>query len=396
MMRIRRHSLTDILMRGGCGVMRKAHRRMTSLMAALLVLFGMTLSASALDDTYRFDDFGMSLKISKNYYVITRDTPQDDAVFSTLKLNYADTMAAFEAADIYLRAYDPDGIFQISLTVRKDENSASVNNYSELSESERKGILDTLTAEPSVTSAAEVKHGGNIFFDISRESTADGAPLYISQCNTIINGLQIDLSIRKSGEPLVSSEAKVLTAVAGSLEFDQITTVHSGPVFDWWRLLLWVFILAALTVSISLLYKHQNQVKRRRLEERRRKRAAAAELSDSADVITIDDEPVTFEEALGYRDADRFSSRAGTDLDSFDISVREKDPSHGVSYFEDGGKSIDDRASDYFDSYFKESTPTRSGIARLFSTIGAYIGIAFRHIGYFFRNLFRGSKNKKK
>ena len=371
-------------------------RRMLSLLAVAAVLFAAALSASALDDTYRFDEFGMSMKISKNYYVITRDTPQDDPAFTTLKLNRGDVMASFEAADIYLRAYDPDGIFQISLTIRKDDHSTSIHNYAELSESERRAILDALLAESSVTSAVEVKHGSCTFFDTSRESSAGGAPLYINQCNTIVNGLQIDLSIRKSAEPLVASEAKVLTTAAASLEFDESTSSHAGPVFDWWRLLLWIFILAALSVTISLLYRHRNQVKRRRLEERRRKRAAAeAAQSDAADAVMLDDESVSFDEALGYRDGDRFSSRAGTDLDSFDISVREKDPTRGVSYFEDGGKSIDDHSSDYFESYFKESTPARSGISRLLSTIGAYIGIAFRHVGYFFRNLWNKIKPKK-
>lgn len=378
-------------------------KRLLSLAAALLLLVCTTLTASALDDTYRFDDFGFSVKVSKNYYVVTRDTPADDPVFAALKLNYNDTMSTFRAAGIYLRAYDPDGVFQLSLTVASDEKSRSVNNYSELSDAERKGIIDVLLAQPTVTAAYEVKHGGNIFIDSSRETTIGDDPLYINQCNTIINGLQIDLSLQKSKEVILPAEAKVLTAIASSMEFDTIVSAHSGPLFDWWRVLLWGLLLAALTVASSMAYKHRNNVRRRRLEEWRRQRveaeasAAEAQAADTPEEAAVDGEPLTFDEALGYRDADRFSSRAATDLDTFDISVREKNPAGGISYFEDGGKSIDDRASDYFESYFREQTPRRSGISRLMSKIGAYIGIAFRHVGYFFKNLFRGvtGKNKK-
>ena len=377
--------------------MTKRLRRMSASVLMLLILFGAMLTASALDDTYRFDDLGMSVKISKNYYVITRETPQDDPVFETLKLSYSETLRTFEEADIYLRAFDPEGTLRISMTVRSDENSRSVNNYSELSDAQRKGILDALLGETGVTSAVEVKRGNYIFFDTSRETQLDSEPLYVNQCNTIVNGLQIDLSLQKSAELIRADEAKVLTAIASSMEFDTVKTASSGPVFDWWRLLLWVGILAGLTAALSAIYKHQNNVRRRQLEERRRKRAEAQAAGDTiADVITADDQPVTFEETLGYRDADRFSSRAGTDLDTYDISVRDKDPSHGVSYFEDGGKSIDDRSEDYFDTYFKDPTPTRSGIARMFSTVGAYIGIFFRHIGYFFKNLFGVTRRKKK
>ena len=352
--------------------------------------------AAALDDTYRFDDFGMSLKISKNYYVITRETPASDEAYSVLKLNYNDTVKAFEAADIYLRAYDPEGTFQISLTITSDERSKAINNYTELSDAERRNILDVLTAEPGVTSAAEVKHGGWVYYDTSRESTLDGEPLYINQCNTVVNGLQIDLSMQKGKEAILANETKVLTTIAASVEFDNVKTTDTGPVFSWWRILLWAGILVVLTVGVSVVYKHRNAAKRRRLEERRLRRSAAQDEADiTADVITVDDKPVTFEEVLGYRDADRYSSRAATDLDTFDISVKEKSPTHGISYFEDEGKSIDDRADDYFDSYFRGPTPRRSGIARLFSTIGAYIGIGFRHIGYFFRNLFRRKPKQK-
>lgn len=379
--------------------MKRTLRAALCISAALALLLSFMLPAAALDDTYRFDEFGMSLKISKNYYVVTRDTPEDDEVFTTLNLKYSDTMSAFEAADIYLRAYDPEGVFQISLTVASDDRSRSINNYSELSDSERRSILDVLTAQSGVTSAAEVKHGGFIFFDTARESSLEGQPLYINQCNTVINGLQIDLSLQKGKEAILANETKVLTTIASSMEFDSVKTTDSGgAVFSWWRVLLWAGILIALSVAVSVIYKHQNAVAHRRLEERRRKRSAELEAADGkADEIIPEEEPVTFDEALGYREDDGFSTRAvADDLDTFDISVREKNPTRGIIYFEDEGKSIDDRADDYFDNYFKESTPRRSGISRMFSSIGAYIGIAFRHLGYFFKNLFKRKPKGKK
>ena len=83
------------------------------------------------------------------------------------------------------------------------------------------------------------------------------------------------------------------------------------------------------------------------------------------------------------------------DLDTYDINVKEKDPMNGVSYFEDEGDSIDDR-TDYFDTYFKEPTERRSGIGRALSTVGAYVGIALRHIGLFFKNIFSTLTGKGK
>ena len=369
-----------------------------ALMMTLALVCGAMMTASALDDKYRFDDLGMTVKIPKNYYVITRDSSRDDEVFQTMSMDYDETITAFKAANIYLRAYDPDGAFQISMTVSSDDQSRSINNYSDLDEAERKGILEVLTAESTVSAATEVKHGGNIFFDTSRTAEMDGAPLYINQCNTIINGLQIDLSMQKQDEEIVADEAKVLTNIASALEFDEIRYKNNGPSFEWWRLLLWILILTVLAIGTSVLYKSRDAANHRRLEERRRLRQAAAPSPSSEDESVRtrrSEEDVTFDEVLGYRGDEGFSERAATDLDQYAINVTDRDPMNGVSYFEDEGDSIDDR-TDYFDTYFDEPTETRSGIMRLLSVCGAYIVIACRHIGFFFKNILQKITGKGK
>lgn len=377
----------------GISVKKRSLRTGLSLALAILMMLCTAISTAALNDVYRFDAFGMSVKLPKSYYVITRDTPADDPVFTSLQLNYQDTMSAFRRENIYLRAFDPEGVFQLSLTISKNENSETIGNYSDLTESEQLEILNTLkTYDPD---AKKVNIGDFVFYQSSRESEVGESLLYSCQYNTIVNGLQIDFTLRKSDEPVIASEGKALTSLVTSMEFDVVERASSGPVFDWWRLMLWAAILAALTIGLSVLARHRNNVRHRQMEERRRKREQAAAPAGQPAVPVIGDQDAAFDEMLGYRDVNRFSARAGADLDTFDINVREKDPDRGVSFFEDGGKSIDDRSGDYFDAYFKESTPARSGISRLFSAIGAYIGIAIRHVGYFFRNLFRRFGRRK-
>lgn len=365
----------------------RALRHFAALILALVLFFATAHSAGALDNRYRFDDLGMSVGVPKTYYVISVNSARDDKVFSKLNLDYDETITAFRNADIYLRAYDPGGIFQISMTVTADDQSRSINNYLDLTEAERKDILAAFQSEPSVTSAVEVKHNGSLFFDTSRTAESEGKTLYVNHCNAIINGLQIDLSLQKSDDPILPDEAKALTNVASSLEFDVIERRDTGPLFDWWRVALWVLILVVLSVVISQSYKQHNKIVHQRIEEHRRQRAAAGNTADPPDDAS-EAAPITFDEALGYATEDEFSSRTAADLDSYDISVRERDPNSGMNYFEDDGSGIDN-AEDYFDSFFKEPTETRSGIMRLMVTVGAYIQIAARHVGYFFRNLWK-------
>jgi hypothetical protein len=372
-------------------------RRVTAISAALLLLLTTVMSAGALDNRYRFDELGMSVGVPKSFSVITVNSERGDEVFSQLNMDYDETITAFRNADIYLRAYDPGGIYQISMTVTADDQSRSINNYLDLTEAERKNILTAFQSEPSVTSAVEVKHGGSLFFDSSRTAESDGKTLYINHCNAIINGMQIDLSLQKSDDPILPDEAKALTNLASSLEFDSITRKDTGPLFDWWRILLWVVILVVLSVVISMSYKKHNQIVHQRIEEHRRQRAAASGRTTEIPDEEPQGEPITFDEALGYGTEDEFAARSAADLDSlesYDISVRERDPNSGINYFEDDGSSIDN-AEDYFESFFKEPTETRSGIMRLMVTVGAYIQIAARHVGYFFKNLWKKITGRK-
>ena len=363
--------------------MHSAIRRLTAVTAAFFVLLAFTLQAVALDNKYRFDELKMAVSVPKEFYVITRDSERSDPVFDTLKLNYDETIAAFNNTDIYLRAYDPEQTYWLSVIVTKTAESKTINNYSDISAADRKGILHTLKSDPSIESAVEKKHNKNIFFDTTGTTASGDAITYVQQSNTVINGMQIDLILQKPDKEIVPAEAKALTNLANSLEFDSIRRT-TGPTFDWWRLLLWVLVLAGLAIALSLLYRNRNSAKLRKKEQEKLQAEPAA-----ADGAVPETKPQNINEALGYQDDEQFMNRASSDLDTYDIKVKEKNPMGGIEFFEDKGDSIDD-STDYFDTYFTEPTEPRSGVKRFFSAIGTYIKLAFKRLGYFFKNL----KNK--
>lgn len=366
-----------------------------ALLLTAAVVCGFMIHASALDDTYRFDELEMSIRFPKSYYVITVNTPRGDEVFTHVNLDFDETMTAFKAANIYLRAYDPEMTYQISMTVNKDDNTASINNYADLTSAERKSIVDTLLSDSSVSSAVEVKRNGNIFIDSERETTVDGETVYIDQCNTVINGVQIDLTLQKTDEQITGEEAKALSNAANALNFDHVKR-STGPVFDWWRLLLWLVILAAIAIAISFVYRQYNAANKRKLEERRAlRRASSPSAEDHEPAHAEKEEPMTFEESLGYQDDEEFTERADADeMAGYDIKVRETDPNKGIAFFEDEGSGIDD-GTDYFDTYFEEPTEKRPWYVRLGSAIGTYLKMAANHTRYFFKNLFSKIFKKK-
>lgn len=370
--------------------MRRRFVRITAAVLLMVLVIGsLMMSAAALDNSYRFDQFEMSVKFPKDDYVITPDTPSDDPVFEAVGLDYDSTMEAFHAMNIYLFAYDEEKTYQISMTVDQDDQSKAVNNYSDITANERKAIVEEVKNGENVTAAAEVKHSGNIFIESSRTASDGDRTVYIKLSNTIINGLRIDLTMQKYDEPLTSEEEKALSNAANSLKFDKINR-KTGAVFEWWRLLLWVAILGGISVAVTFIYKRYNAENKRKLEERRRRHRATLD-SGEHQPSHAESEDVTFEESLGYQNDAEFVARADADdeMASYDINVREHDPAKGIAFFEDEGSGIDD-GSDYFDTYFKEPVEKRPWYRRMFSAAGLYLKSAAKHTGYFFKNLFAG------
>lgn len=383
-----------------------------SVLVCIVLMMLSVLPAVALDNKYEMDELGMSIKIPKEYYVITRESTEQDAVFADLGLDYNDTMTAFSAADIYLQAISEDRLLKVTLSMNSNENSKAINNYSQLTEAQRQTALDTFLSDSTYTSGKMIKHNGIIFFDLELLQKSQDMTIYGYQCHTVVNGMDINLTLQKGDEQLTADEIKVVTNIANSIDFDKIID-NKGIELDWWRILLWIVIIVALAFATQYLYKQYAKSSQEKLLKYRERRAQRdiSKMSDEEVILAsvkddappekskdalmhelgfdTDDEITAegFDRLLGY-DTTEYSARTSTDVDSFDVSVKEKDLSHGVKYFEDSGDSINDRP-DYFDSYFSEQEEKRSIITKVLSAIKMYAKHAVIHIGYFVTNLGR-------
>lgn len=399
--------------------MRKRHlMALVSVLTCIVLLLCSVVSAGAIDDKYNIDELGISVKIPKEYTVITRTLERDDEAFEKLSLDYDETMTAFSAANIYLQAVSDDSVLKVTLTQTSDKNSEAINNYSDLSSAERKTVIDAFLSDPMYTSGVELKHNGNIFFDLSFAQETPSGVIHGYQCHTVINGMNINLTAQKSKEELTADEIKAVTNIANSMHFDKIKR-SSGVAFDWWRVLLWIVVLGLIGFAAQYFYRQYNEKKRQKREEHRSRRSRNREVAESDELVMSGSEHVgeresthsllydlgfedtdddsdtdTLEDILGYDDED-YRLRANTEFDSFDINVTEKDPSHGVEYFEDEGENIDDKP-DYFEDYFAQDTESRPVTKRAASSLVLNVKLFFKHAGYFCKNLGRAVSSKAK
>lgn len=384
----------------------------------IVLLISSVLQCAALDDKYVMDELGMSIKIPKEYTVITRESEREDEAFSTLELDFDETMTAFSAAHIYLQAVSDEQILKVTLTMTTDENAKTINNYSQLSAAQRVAVLDAFLESDNYQSGVEIKHNGNIYFDFAFTQNNSDNAVYGYQCHTVINGMNLNLTLQKSEEELTADEIKVVTNMANSIKFDEIKS-SKGPSLDWWRVLLWVLILFVIGYLAQYFYRQYNEKRVQKLKDRKSRRITAdsATVYDDAQETKVipreskrillsalgfendleSDSEMSFDELLGY-DTTGFKERANTDMDEFDINVQGKDRTHGVSYFEDEGDTIDDKP-DYFDDYFSEEVEPRPWYVRALSAVWLNIKLGVLHIKYFFKNLYNlivsEDKNKR-
>ncbi len=407
-----------------------------SLVVCCVLIVLSTVSTFALDDKYDIDELGMTIKIPKEYLVITRTLERDDEVFKTLGLDFDETMTAFSAANIYLQATSDDSLLKVTLTKTADKNSEAINNYSELSSSQRKTVLDAFLSDDMYASGVEIKHNGNIFFDMGFTQNSQSGEIYGYQCHSVVNGMNINLTLQKYNEELASDEIKVVTNIANSISFDKIKR-GSSLAFDWWRVLLWVVILIVVALLANFVYHQYNLKKQQQQASRRdRYRKSVSENLKEADLI-LEDEPktsrevskskllsdilgesdygddnVSFDELLGYDTTD-FRGRANTEFESFDIDVSYKESSDIDEFFEKSEESTVkkkevrssylsdfDTDDDYFSDYFSLDNDEFEDRKKPEEQASAKGKSVLKRTGYFCKNLSRmisgNDKNKRR
>lgn len=392
-------------------MLRKSIARLTSLLMCCLIIAFSVFSVTAIDDTYEIADLGLSIRIPKEYTVITRTTDKNDEAFSALKLDYDATMNAFYLEHIYLQAVSEDEKLKFNLTAVTDENSKAVNNYSDLSAAQRQEALSAFMKDGAYESGVELKHNDSIFFDFELTTQGQNNVVFAYQCHTVVNGMNINLTMQKNGESFTADEVRIVTNMADSIDFDEIY-LKNGPSFEWWRFLLWILILVLVSVVASYFYKRRNK-SRRNIKNRKSKQRISEKIVAQNDGENIqaprkpkseskldllmqlgfedndqqEEKPVSFDEMLGYDTTD-YHTRANSEFDTFDVKVKGNNQSHFADYFEDDGKDINND-DDYFNDFFTEKTQKQNEVSRGVNNVLLYIKLGFRRLGYFFTNLWR-------
>lgn len=231
-------------------------RRIYTLLIAILVLCFSVCTVFAQQISYEIKEIGMTLKVPDNMNVITVDTAEDDLVFSTLGLDYKETMKNFAEGNIYFQAVDTKSFLTFTVTMTTTDESKKADNYNSLSDAELNQVREGFLNNSAYKSCEVKKYNNCTYLCLMMKTKTDGKVVVSQQYNTVVSGHNYVFSMQApNGKKLKADDKVLLDSIMQSVEIREETFFNLyGTTF----LIVMVCVLsfAGVVVLFILLYRY--------------------------------------------------------------------------------------------------------------------------------------------
>ena len=202
---------------------------------------------------YEFElkDLYMTVKVPYDIMIVTRDTVPEDVVFKNLKSNYSDTMAEMKASNYYLLAYANDYSYQLTVEMRVDEESKDIYDFNLLTEEQLRTVKDSLVNSKLYHAVSHPPHNQAIFFNLGIEYKNGDKSYYGAQSYTIINGMQIAITLQTfTGHDLTNEQYTLASEILKSVHFTRVS--EKPEAFSNTDQYIIIFVIIILIIGVAL------------------------------------------------------------------------------------------------------------------------------------------------
>ncbi len=194
--------------------MKKTANVLAALIAALVMLSSLAVTAFAESTSYEIDELFMSISIPNEMLAITRDSEKTDSYFSKFGLDYKETMNMFKDGNIYLQAMKDDGSLTLTVTMDEDQNSRNINNYNRLDDSDLKDIMNKYLNDEAYKSGTIVESNGVKYIYLTVSTKSGKKIIQAQQYCTVTNGMSIVITLdAPAGHKLTADDKELLSNV---------------------------------------------------------------------------------------------------------------------------------------------------------------------------------------
>lgn len=361
-------------------------KKVLAFLVSFIILLTIGGAANATADTtqtgsiYKVSQMDMTLTLPNNMLAVTRDSASNDQFFSTFNEVYSEVMNAFKESDIYLKGVTSDGVFSVIVTMTTDKSSQEIYNYNQLGATELDTIQDAFLQDDIYTDCSKDVYNDWVFLNLIIDYEKDGQQYHAAQSNTVVNGMNINFTFQSANGKLTPDDYQVITSMLRSLEFADGEDRQNEQGFvgsaGFWVLMGGIVVVlaaAGFAVYKFVIDPHRKNSKvLNSLNEdygnswgTQRRPAAKRKTSGKGEQGTVQ----------GYRSSSDYFDEMFEPRED-----RQESREHAIQR-KRRRQEVDFEEYDTFG--YVEDSP--SGFKKITGTLGSF----FRHLGYFFQNLFR-------
>ena len=171
---------------------------------------------------YKLNDLKMNIALPNDVYAILRSGEQSEKALEIFKMTAEEAVASLKKSNMYLKASPEDFAYDITVTMTQDEDSKTINNFTELSDKDLIEITNSLTQQEEYTSCTQMKYGDVLYLSLNYHSTEDGDDIAGIQNYTVVNGQKITITLQTRAKELSSQQKEILDTVMKSVSFTEI------------------------------------------------------------------------------------------------------------------------------------------------------------------------------
>ena len=198
---------------------------------------------AAAGTTIYVKELDMSITLPNNMAAVTRQSNSNDAYFAMFE-SYDDVQAYFQSADCYLTAKTIDKRISLAVTMTKDENSIAIDDYGKLKNNELETIKQSYMQSGMYTESRTLKYSGVTFLEFLMNYKNGNTPVYGICCNTVVNGMIINLTFATANGVPTAEENTFIHSVMETVSFG------NGPAFWDTEKIIIASVIGAVVIAI--------------------------------------------------------------------------------------------------------------------------------------------------
>lgn len=196
-----------------------------------LLWYVFSTSVFAAENTYYLDEMAMSITVSDNHIVFTRDTDEKDPNLIMLGITKSELLSFMYQYNIYLDVCDSDFKYEVEVAIE----DSLVTDFNDLGDTAllllSEGLAEQVKNSGTIYLSSEVyQHSQTKFLKILMTQSVNEISMYELQYITVINGKAATISINAQSEETILEEESLLKGMIDSIDFDAIPEPSDPPV----------------------------------------------------------------------------------------------------------------------------------------------------------------------